>query len=431
MSEQNPKPLTEFDRQCIQAFQMWDSLGRPEDPKVAAQALDIPRHTFSNRLLKFFLRDLGSNLPVSVLPGHEVRKHSTVLDGDGKVKLESIQTGLARSDEPFELPEGHRIKGISALVGGDGTVLQQWTKTEVVKGTDHEAVLESIKMAAEQAATRNLTDEAIKAMSVRYGDLESEINPDLLNFHALPDLHLGLYVWGQHCGISWDLKTAIDTLKATMLDLMQRAPAAKKGIILGGGDLIHADDDTKQTRRSGHVLDVDGRYPKVLMEAELLMVYQVELALQKYEEVEVRILPGNHDDDSSVAIPHFLWAWFRDEPRVKIDTSPDAFWFYEWGNVMLAATHGHETKIEKMPGVMAADRPEVWGRTKHRFAHGFHIHHKTKGGDEADGAEWETHRTPIPRDAFAHNHGYRAARSMQVISYDRRSGEEGRTVKLL
>lgn len=430
MSDQtDPRPLTEFDRQCIQAFQTWDGLGRPEDPKAAAKALDIPRHTFSNQLLKFFLRDLGARLPVSILPGHEVRQHTQVVDAEGRVKMQSIKTGLARSDEPFELPEGHRVKGVSALVGGDGTALQQWIKTEAVRGTDQDAVLESIKLAALEAAVRNPTEEAVRAMAVRYGDMESEVDPDLLNLHPLPDLHLGLYVWGQHCGIAWDLKTAIDCLKATMLDLMQRAPAAQRGVILGGGDIVHADDETKKTRRSGHVLDVDGRYPKVLMEAELLMVYQVELALQKYPEVVVRILPGNHDDDSSVAVAHFLLAWFRNEPRVTVEITPGPFFFHEWGRVMLAGVHGHETKIDQMHKIMAADQAPMWGRTTFRSAHGFHVHHRTAGED--GGADWETHRTPVPRDAHANDFGYRSGRSMQVISYHREKGEEGRTIKRL
>lgn len=426
MTEQ-PRPLTEYDRQCIQAYQTWVAMGCPDEIAKVAAALDIPRHTFSNRLLKFFVRDLGDRLPIKIMPGHEVKGQSHRLDKHGNVVGQTIRTGTASSDEEFEMPEGFRLHRGTYQVDGNGNLERRWLKITEDE-IDKAAVVESIKMAAEEAAV--VAAQAAEDIDRTAGLRVNDRRDDLLNFHPLPDLHLGLYVWGQHCGISWDLKTAISCLKGTMLDLMQRAPAAQKGIILGGGDLLHADDETKKTRRSGHVLDVDGRYPKVLKEAELLLVYQVELALQKYEEVEVRILPGNHDDDSSVAIPHFLWAWFRNEPRVTVDLDPGPFWHYEWGKVMLSATHGHETKIEDMPKVMAADEAQMWGRTEFRHAHGFHWHSKRLGG-EGGGADWEVHRTPIPRDAYANDHGFRSGRSMQVISYGAEDGEDGRTIKNL
>lgn len=425
MSDNTTRPLTEFDRQCIQAFQTWHSLGRPEDTKQVAKVLEIPRHTFSNRLLKYFLRDLGANLPFEMQKGMELKNHAVTLDQDGNVTSETYRTGLESSDEGWEMPEGYRMSRGTFQVR-NGVVERQWVKISE-NGPDEAAIVESIKMAAQEAGV--VADRAARDMNLVNTVPASEDVEKLMNLHPLPDLHLGLYVWGKHCGVAWDLDKALTCIRAIMLNLMQRAPAAKCGVILGGGDLLHADDETKKTRRSGHVLDVDGRYPKVLKEAQLLLVYQAELALEKYDYVIIRILPGNHDDDSAVAVTHFLWAWFRNEPRVTIDMNPGPFFHHEWGRVMLSGVHGHETKIEKMPGVMAADEPETWGRTKFRYAHGFHWHSKKSG--EADGAEWEVHRTPIPRDAYANDYGYRSGRSMEVITYNKETGEEDRTIKNL
>ncbi len=430
MSEQNQRPLSQFDRDCIQAFLMWDAMGRPEDPEPVAQALQLPRHTFSNRLLKYFLRDLGRTLPAPILPGHEVRQHTQVLDAEGKVKMTSIKTGLARSDEPFEVPTGHQVKGVSALVDGHGNTIQEWIKTEIIKGNDQAAIIESIRLAAEALAIRAPADEAAEALG-RAGFTSAEgQDPDLLNLHPLGDLYLGLYVWGQHCGIAWDLQTAVRVLKDYMVKLIHRAPRAQRGVILVGGDMLHADDETKKTRRSGHVLDVDSRYEKVLSEAEMLMVFQVELALQKYAEVWVRVLPGNHDDDSAVAVTHFLRAWFRNEPRVTVETTPNPHFAHEWGLTMLGACHGHEVKIENLKDVMTADFPEMWGRTRFRHLHGFHWH-TSKLGDERGGASWEVHQTPIPRDAYAHNYGFRSGRSMQVQTYSKTRGRTGYSIETL
>lgn len=428
MSDATPRRnLSDFDRLCIEAYQTMMSMDRPSVLGVS-KLLNLPRGTVKNRIKKYHLRNLGQHLPLDVLPGHEIKQHTQSFDGEGKLTGQTVQTRIATSDEPFSLPDGHRVKGESALLNSDGSIIQKWVKTEVIRGTDAEAVLESFRIAAEQLAIRSPIEEAVEAVTAPA--LRNPRAQDVLNLHPLADLHLGLYVWGKHCGVSWDLATAIKTIKQVMEELILDSKPAEIGIILGGGDLLHADDETKKTRRSGHVLDVDSRYEKVLAEAEMLMVYQVELALTKYPKVVVRILPGNHDDDSAVAVSHFLRAWFRNEPRVTVDTAPGPFFVFEWGKTLLGGVHGHETKIENLKDVLTADFHEEWGRTKFRYCHGFHWH-TGKLGDERGGARWETHQTPIPRDAYAHDHGFRSGRSMQVISYSKHRGECGRSVSVL
>lgn len=423
MSSANARPLTEFDRQCIQAFQTWHLMGRPEDPQTVAEALEIPRHTFSNRLLKFFLRDLGRTLPIEVMPGHEVRSHTRQLDDSGNLINEFIKTERAHSDEPFEVPDGHRVKGESALVDAEGNVIQKWVKTIEGERSD-EVIHDAAKKAAELYAG------PAAPLDFRPWD-QDRLDPLLVNLHQLPDLHIGLHTDKVRAQIDWSLESSIRIYEGLFRNLMERVPKAATGIVLGGGDLLHFDDNTKMTRRSGNVLDGAADYSSVLAAAENLMVYKTELALQRYENVTVRILEGNHDPDSAVAIAHYLKAWFRNESRVTVDVDPSVHWFYEFGLVMLAATHGHETKINEMPGVMAADRPEMWGRTKFRHAHGFHIHHLTKSAGEEGGASWETHNTPVPRDDYHQSKKYRSARMLDVPTYHAETGLHDATITTL
>lgn len=423
MSEStDPRPLDDFDRQCILAYQTYVAMGQPDERK-AAEALNIPRRTFSNRLLKYFLRDLGQRLPTPILPGHEVRKLTTQVGKDGEIVSQSIQTGLARSDEVFEVMDGHRIKGESALVDAEGNIIQKWVKT-----TEGERSSEVIAEAARRAA-ETYAGPAEPISLNPYA--ESNIDPKLLNLHLLPDLHIGLHSSGLNAQMDWNLERAITTYKTLFRLLIERSPPAGTGVILGGGDLLHADDPMMSTRGSGNRLHVAEPYDLVLSEAENLMVYHVELALQKYETVIVRILKGNHDPDSAVAIAHYLAAWFRNDNRVQIDLDPSLFWYFEWGVAMLGATHGHETKIKQMPGVMAADRREMWGRCQVAYAHGFHIHHNSAGAGEEGGASWETHEAPTPRDEWHQGNPYRSRRSLPLITYHRDHGEVGRTLETL
>lgn len=422
MTEKTPQPLTDFDRLCIQAFQAYQSVGLPDEAK-AAELLGINRRTFSNRLLKYFLRDLGRVLPGGVLPGHEVRSHTRAFDAKGNLTSEHIKTGMATSDEEFEVPQGHRVRGESALLNGNGEVLQKWVKTVEGERTD-----EIIAEAAKRAAAEYVAP-AEPIFLDPYAS--THMDPKLMNLHLLPDLHIGLHSSALNAQMNWDLPTAIDTYKRLTRLLIERSPPAHTGVILGGGDLLHADDPMQATRGSGNRLDVGEPYDVVLAGAENLMVYKVELALQKYQKVIVRILKGNHDPDSAVAIAHYLAAWFRNEDRVEIDVDPSLFWYFEWGVTMLGATHGHETKIKQMPGVMAADRAEMWGRTKVRYAHGFHIHHNSAGAGEEGGASWQTHEAPTPRDEWHQGNPYRSRRAMPLITYHKDHGEVGSTRETL
>ncbi|AWY09472.1 DNA methylase [Ruegeria phage vB_RpoS-V16] len=423
MSDPTDRPLTEFDRQCLQAYQTWHMMGRPADEAKVAVALGIPRRTFSNRLLKYFLRDLGESMPLPILPGHEVKSHTQQFDKNGELSGQVVKTQIAHSDEMFEVPAGHRVKGESALIDAQGNVVQKWVKTTEGERSD-EAVHDAAKLAAETYAG------PAEPLNFKPWD-QDRLDPLLLNLHQLPDLHIGLHADKVRAEIDWSLDGSVEVYKRLFRTIMERCPLAETGVILGGGDLLHFDDPTRMTRRSGNVLDGAQSYPTVLAAAENLLVYKVELALQRYKRVIVRILEGNHDPDSSIAIAHYLKAWFRNEPRVQVDADPSLFWFYEWGSVMLAATHGHEAKINQMPGIMAADRPEMWGRTKFRYAHGFHIHHSTKSAGEEGGCSWETHNTPVPRDDYHQGKGYRSARLLDVPTYHAETGWKGATVEVL
>lgn len=318
---------------------------------------------------------------------------------------------------PFQMPEGHKLKGVSALVDGEGNEVLRWVKTrEDLSVAD---IVETIKEAfkdytAPPDAYRGLPGPA-------------DASADLLTLIPLADWHVGLFSWEKETGVNWDLKIAEDTIGKAMDDLVQRSPASANAIVLGGGDLLHADNQENRTARSGNALDVDGRYQKVLMTACRLVVRTVDACLRKHQHVTVRILPGNHDEHSSVAVAYFLLAWYRDEPRVTVDVDASLFFWFRFGKVMLGATHGHATKAKDMPMVMAHRRAEDWGATKFRYVHTFHLHHDAKTMTEGGGCITEVHRTPTPQDAWHYSSGFLSGRSLKSVTYHKEFGEISRS----
>ena len=253
---------------------------------------------------------------------------------------------------------------------------------------------------------------------------------DQLTFYPWADPHFGMFAWKGDTGKNWDLKLAVAAVKDVFSKVVARSLRTSKALLLIGGDILHADDQAERTS-SGHQLDVDGRFPKVVDTAGETAAWCVSLLLMNHEEVEVIILPGNHDETSFYAITMFLRAWFRNEPRVTIDRSASPIRYREFGKVMLGMTHGHKAKAKRLPLMMAADERVMWGRTKFKYGHTFHVHHASKDQDEDGGVLIETHRIIAPPDAWHYAMGYRSGRGLQSITYDRDRGEVGRSVETL
>jgi hypothetical protein len=156
------------------------------------------------------------------------------------------------------------------------------------------------------------------------------------------------------------------------------------------------------------------------------------VALTRFEEVWIVIVPGNHDPVGQTWLRISLKRIFRDNPRVKIDPSPSDFQYWEFGKCLIGCYHGHVVKMQDLPQIMAQDRPQAWGRTEYRYWRTGHIHHKksqriwTPAGGDYGKTLVESFRVLPPTDAWAHQRGYRSLRDMQMILLHREFGEMNR-----
>lgn len=392
------------DEELKQAVEVYKALG---NQVRAAAHLGMSRGGLQQRLrnaaLKGFMLD-----HTPAMPGFRI---SRVNDGPNGKSIEQKPEHGA----PFEVPTGHVVKGVSALVNADGEEIVKWIKTKE-GGRDPLETAEAIKAA--------FSDYKPSAKPAKPPPAPSA---DLLTLLPANDWHIGMFAWGKEVGgENWDLKIAEDTIGRSVEDTLARSPSSGECIILGGGDLLHADNSENKTAKSGNALQVDGRYQKVVGVAVRLMVRTADAALRRHQQVTLRILPGNHDEHSAVAIAYFLLAWYRNEPRVTVDVDPSLFFWFRFGQVLIGATHGHSVKIAQMPGIMAHRRAPDWGATKFRYVHGFHLHHSAKIATEGDGVICEVHQAPIPQDAWHFGSGFLSGRSLQAITYHKEFGEVGR-----
>jgi len=316
--------------------------------------------------------------------------------------------------DPDNLPPGFHVKGVSTLRRGDGSVALRWEKTSIDRSIQIQLLRDAFASIAEEIPQVEPTPEP------------ESTDDDLIAVYPMGDPHLGMLSWAPETGDDFDLKIATRNLLDASDWLVRRAPPASTAMLINLGDFFHADNNMGQTSRSGHNLDTDTRWPKMLKAGVMTMVRIIDRALEKHDRVVVRNEIGNHDDHSSIMLAIALGLRYQDEPRVLIDESPNKFWYYRFGRCLFGTTHGNGIKLNDLGEIMAFDERENWGATRFRHWYVGHVHHESL--KEKRGVTIETFRTLAPRDAWTHAAGYRSGRDMRCDVWHRDYGLETRHV---
>lgn len=327
-----------------------------------------------------------------------------------RVRKAAARRGYSpKHDMMRSVPDGFTVKGTSTYYNDEGKPTGQWVKTQADRDRQLAILQESLLATFSDIAPLS---------TVKPPKLASR---DLMTVYPLGDPHLGMYAWADESGEDFDLNIATTDLKNATDRLVEIAPASHEAVLLNLGDFFHSDNMEGKTRRSGNVLDVDTRWSRVLSMGVETMIHLIRRMLEKHERVTVRNNIGNHDEHSSIMLAVALQAFFRQNKRVRIDTSPSPFWYVQHGEVLIGSTHGDRTKPADLPQIMATDRPIAWGESKYRYWYTGHIHHHTR--HEFRGCQVESFRTLAASDAWHHGEGYRSGRDMHCIVHHKRQGD--------
>ena len=310
------------------------------------------------------------------------------------------------------VPDGFRVKGVSSLYNKDGDLSAQWVKSTADSERQYQMMVE---------ACDALKEELPQLIARPYA---GDYLPDLMACYPIGDPHIGEYIWSEECGKSWDLAIAEQMHCSAMAALVEAAPRTETCTIINLGDAAHYDSIAAVTPRSGHHLDADSRYAKMVRVLVKVIRQCIETALTKHKQVHIINVPGNHDETGALWLSTALSHIYENEPRVTVDTSPALFSYFEFGKTLVGTHHGHTCKADRLGQVMAADRPESWGRTKHRMWWTGHVHHESK--KEYPGCTVESFNTLAPGDAYATAGGWRSRENMKCVVLHREHGEVAR-----
>ncbi|EIC9656844.1 metallophosphoesterase [Salmonella enterica subsp. enterica serovar Enteritidis] len=311
------------------------------------------------------------------------------------------------------VPDGYKIKGTSSLVDEFGNTKLQWVKTDA----DAERQVELMR-----AVIDGMKSDITPVSSVHRP--KKRLNEKLLNLYTVSDFHLGMLAWADESGDDWDMKIAEDLFSRWFDAAFQKAPDAGVGVINLLGDFAHFGSLDAVTPASGHVLDADTRYQKLVRYMIRMARRVVNMALVKHKNVHLLIVQGNHDESGMIWLAEMFNTLYDNEPRVFVDTSADVYKMVQHGKTTLFFTHGHKCRFEVVEPIMIAKFRKAFGESEYSYAHVGHLHHQKIV--ESRNMVVEQHRTLAAKDAYASRGGWMSKRSANVITYSSEFGEVGR-----
>jgi len=341
-----------------------------------------------------------------------------------KLRKRAAQAGDAGQlvSQPGHAPHGYSVRGYSVHKHVDPEtgavkVTNWWEKSN----RDDEARVEALRALAEELAE----NVAGKYRPWAVSELELSHEAERLNVYPMGDPHIGAYAWAKESGADFDCERAeADLVRATQT-LVEDSPTAGTALVVSLGDFFHSETKSNTTSQSGHPLDVDSRYSRVMRIGVHAFVACIDQALRRHATVYVLCVLGNHDWHASQWLEMIVEAHFRDEPRVKIiRTNGRHYVYWRWGETLFGFTHGDKLKIHQLSGIMPRDEPVMWGQTRHRRWLTGHIHTRNEI-ELQDGSVARSYRTLAARDAWHASEGYHAGRDMRRETYHVRWGERG------
>jgi hypothetical protein len=377
----------------------------------ASRLLDLNRATLEGRLREAKRRGFTSTkTPPLVMKGQSVLRNAA---GEEVARWDKSKLAGRDDAEVAHVPDPKRITKVSTYYDQLGNVAAQWVSERPED------------IAREKAWEMFAAGLAEKLPRVRATKGPTKANADLLAVYPVGDHHVGMLAWEDETGdANYDLRIAGELLAAASERLIETCPPCDQAVLAFLGDFLHYDSFAAVTPTHGHLLDADGRFPKMVDAGIRMIRSMVSAALDRHKKVHIIFSTGNHDIATSAFMRIMLAALYEAEPRVTVDKAPSRFHYYEWGRCLLGVHHGDRVKMDKLPAVMAHDRHEAWGRTSHRIWLTGHVHHDSR--KEYPGCHVESFGVLAPLDAYASAGGYRSQRSMKALVFHRQHGEQER-----
>jgi len=328
-----------------------------------------------------------------------IRKH--------KAKIRRLsETGQLPEYFRAPAPPGHIIHGTSTLVEG------QWIKTSLIEDTRLELI-------------KTYIDGVVSEKSFPKVKAPKKVDNDWVNALVIADLHLGLEVYPENGGKTWNIDIAKRAIAESVNQILEYCPPAPECWLVNLGDWTHANDYKRATPQSGHLLDQDGPFYRTQLAAGQLLKWVIFKALSKHKKIRVINIPGNHDFDSAGWLDMMVDCAFENDKRIILNEREGNNHHLLHGSNYINVCHGDKPRGANNArdiGDMMVNH-DFWHQSKHRQLWTGHVHSehlKTL----RNGIKARTFSTPVPPDEYAYTQGYTTNQTIYRVSLNK----EGRQI---
>ena len=337
--------------------------------------------------------------------------HKSVEKSVKRAAKRAADAGNVNGLPHLEIAEGRKLGKITTHIDKNGDVKNVWYRQDDYLEQSKEAIKEYCK-------------DLPRIKSKKPSGL-AKYNKDVIPWFNIGDGHLGMMAYHKEIGQSFDLSIAERELCAAMGIMIDEAPLCERCVVQDMGDMTHYENVAGKTDESGHDLDCDGRYPKMLMTYVRVMRFIMDKALAKFKFVDVIINQGNHSRTNDFWMQVLLTNFYEKESRVHVLDNQNIFIPYRMGNCFVMSHHSDKCRPKKLADVMTTDYRQDFGETEYHYIDIGHIHHNMVL-KEHPGVVIESFNQLATEDAYAHEGGWRSRSSLTVILRSKTYGEIGR-----
>jgi hypothetical protein len=246
----------------------------------------------------------------------------------------------------------------------------------------------------------------------------------------IPDIHFGQQSRKKETGdknynIVEAQETLIDCINSFCVDLEKHDDLSKILVIIGN-DFYNVNSQANTTL-AGTQQAEDDRWKKTFCKGWELWVIVIDM-LGQLAPVEVKIIPGNHDEERVFYLGETLRAWYSKSDDVDIDNGHMDRKYFQWGKILLGFTHGHKEIKNYLPQLMATEQPQMWADTYWREWRTGHLHHHKKTVfqviDELQGVGITVLPSLAPTDDWHSGKGYTSMKRAILTLWGKENGKE-------
>jgi hypothetical protein len=338
---------------------------------------------------------------------------SVVITSMGYLRKMATRKGYSpQHDLTRPVPDGFALKGVSSYYPPTKDQPGQWVKLEADKERMHEMMQEIVHGFIEE----------LPQIPVSVGP--DKWQSDVIPWVQIGDAHIGLLCHASEVGENFDLKIAERELCGAIGILIDELPSCERLVINDLGDATHYQNFQARTD-SGHDLDYDTRFPKMIKVYSRVMRFIIEKALEKARHVDVIVNQGNHSRVNDIWLAEMLRVAYGHTGRVHVLNNDSVFIAYRMGKTLVMTHHSDKCRPQHLAQVMTTDFRKDYGETEYHYVDIGHVHHGMVM-KEHPGVVVESFNHLAATDKWAHDSGYRARKSITIILRSKTYGEVGR-----